>query len=224
LTIPRFLAAPEIAVVAGNVLKAAYAEPLSNKGQKEKVEKDAIERIPRSRYIKRYEKPESIQNRLLLCIGPDQLLAVCSPRPLIPNNADDAVRSRARELFSRVLSSFYEHLQKAIDLADSEAKAKIIKALMSHVDAVAMRIYFSLDLKPELRMPEKSLVEEHRRQLYLELKPLIAALATVVEESPDTTWLLVLPTTYRRRSTASCSMTQVMSSSSRLKPVKLPLL
>jgi hypothetical protein len=74
LTIPRFLAAPEIAVVAGNVLKAAYAESLPNKGQKEKVE-DAIERIPRNRYIKRYEKSESIQNRLLLCIGPDQLLS-----------------------------------------------------------------------------------------------------------------------------------------------------
>lgn len=97
---------------------------------------------------------------------------------LIPNNADDAVRSRARELFSRVLSSCYENLQKAIDLPDSEDKAKTIKALMSHVDEVATRIYFSLDLKPELRTPEKALVEEHRRQLYLELKPLIAALAT----------------------------------------------
>jgi hypothetical protein len=42
---------------------------------------------------------------------------------LIPNNADEAVRSRARELFSRVLSSCYEHLQKANDLADSEDKA-----------------------------------------------------------------------------------------------------
>ena len=68
LTIPRFLAAPEIAVVAGNVLKAAYAESLPNNRQKEKIE-DAIERIPRSRYIKRYERSESIQNRLLLCIG-----------------------------------------------------------------------------------------------------------------------------------------------------------
>ena len=70
---------------------------------------------------------------------------------LIPNNADDAVRSRARELFSGVLSSCYENLQKGIDLPDSEDKAKTIKALMSHVDEVATRIYFSLDLKPELR-------------------------------------------------------------------------
>jgi len=84
LTIPRFLAAPEIAVVAGNVLKAAYAESLPDKGQKEKIE-DAIERIPRSRYIKRYEKPESIQNRLLLCIGPNQLLS-------------SALRDRAEQL------------------------------------------------------------------------------------------------------------------------------
>lgn len=97
---------------------------------------------------------------------------------LIPNNADEAVRSRARDLFSRVLSSCYEHLRKAIDVADSEDKAKSIKALMSHVDEVAMRIYFSLDLKAELRTPERTLVEETRRQLYFELRPLIAALAT----------------------------------------------
>ena len=74
MTIPRFLAAPEVAVVAGNVLKAAYAESLPNQKQREKIE-NAIERIPRSRYIKRYEKAESIQNRLLLCIGPDKLLS-----------------------------------------------------------------------------------------------------------------------------------------------------
>jgi hypothetical protein len=49
---------------------------------------------------------------------------------------------------------------------------------MSHVDEVATRIYFSLDLKAELRTPERTLVEEDRRQLYFELRPLIAALAT----------------------------------------------
>ncbi len=96
---------------------------------------------------------------------------------LIPNNADEAVRGRARELFRRVLSSCYEHLQKAIDLADSEDKAETIKALMSHVDEVATRIYFSLDLKAELRRPEGALEEDDRRQLYFELKPLIVALA-----------------------------------------------
>lgn len=97
---------------------------------------------------------------------------------LIPNNADEAVRSRARELFSRVLSSCYAQLRKAADLPDSEAKATTIKALMSHVDEVATRVYFSLDLKTELRTPEKALIEEDRRKLYFELKPIIAALAT----------------------------------------------
>jgi hypothetical protein len=97
---------------------------------------------------------------------------------LIPNNADDAVRRRARELFSRVLSSCYEHLQAANDLRASEDKAKTIKALMSQVGEVATRIHFSLDLRAELRTSEKALLEENRRQLYFELKSLIAALAT----------------------------------------------
>jgi hypothetical protein len=97
---------------------------------------------------------------------------------LIPRNADEAVRSRARELFSAALSSCYEQLQHVIDLPNSEEKAKAINKLLDHVDEVAMRVYFSLDLKTELRMPDRALEEEDRRRVYFELKPLIAALAT----------------------------------------------
>ena len=104
---------------------------------------------------------------------------------LIPNNADSQARSRAHELYRRILSSCYAHLEKAGGIVDLEQRGKSVTALMKHIDEVALRIYFSFDIQPELRTPERTLAEDQRKQLYFELKPLIAALASGGGETKD---------------------------------------
>jgi hypothetical protein len=73
LTIPEFISAPETTVSVGEVLKAAYGKQLVTGSNAMAIEK-AILRIPDARVVLRYEKPESIRNRLLMCI-PSQFLS-----------------------------------------------------------------------------------------------------------------------------------------------------
>jgi hypothetical protein len=70
--VPELLSAPETTVVAGEALKAAYAAGFVGKDDAGKIE-EAILKIPDAVAILRYEKPESIRNRLLMCIPGDQL-------------------------------------------------------------------------------------------------------------------------------------------------------
>jgi hypothetical protein len=92
-------------------------------------------------------------------------------------------RVKLQHALERLIDSFTEGLIEKDQFTSrmDRTKRRIAeleaKALMSHVDEVATRIYFSLDLKAELRTPEEALLEENRRQLYFELKPLIATLA-----------------------------------------------
>lgn len=96
---------------------------------------------------------------------------------LTPNNADGDARYRARELFQRVLSASYQYLPKTSTITEPKERADAIMAVMRHIDEVASRIYFALDIEPGLRTPERSLTEEQRRSLYFELKPIVSALA-----------------------------------------------
>ncbi len=102
---------------------------------------------------------------------------------LTPKNGDAPVRSRARELFAAVLDTSYEGLRRAPNIADAKERERAFKALMVHIDEVASRIYFSLDIETSLRSGENSLEEDQRRGLYFELKPLIAALSRGHESS-----------------------------------------
>jgi hypothetical protein len=72
LTVPELLSAPETTVVAGQALSAAYSAGLVSSEDAKRIEA-AIQKIPESVAILRYEKPESIRNRLLMCIPGDQL-------------------------------------------------------------------------------------------------------------------------------------------------------
>ena len=85
LKIPRFLAAPEVTIAVGNLLKAAYTESVVSDSDKLQIER-AIQSISRARFVRRYEKPESIQNRLLLCIGAQRIL-----NPELRNRAEELV-------------------------------------------------------------------------------------------------------------------------------------
>jgi hypothetical protein len=67
LTIPELISAPETTIAVGQVLKVAYAEDLVSASDGLALE-NAILTIPDSRVIVRYEKPESIRDRLLMCI------------------------------------------------------------------------------------------------------------------------------------------------------------
>lgn len=72
LTIPELIAAPETTIAAGNLLKAAYSEELVTEADSVRIE-NAILWIPQSQVIVRYEKPESIRARLLMCIPQEQI-------------------------------------------------------------------------------------------------------------------------------------------------------
>jgi hypothetical protein len=72
LTVPEILSAPETTVVAGQALSTAYSAGLVGAEDAKKIE-EAILKIPDSVAILRYEKPESIRNRLVMCIPFDQL-------------------------------------------------------------------------------------------------------------------------------------------------------
>ena len=72
LTISSFIAAPEVTVAVGNVLTAAYQADLVGDADAAAIEA-AIADVPKAQLILRYEKPESIRNRLLRCIPAEQL-------------------------------------------------------------------------------------------------------------------------------------------------------
>lgn len=67
LFIPKFIAAPEVTVEVGDVLKAAYDKGLVSTTDSEKIQ-NAIVLIAKTEFIRRYEKPSRVQERLLLCI------------------------------------------------------------------------------------------------------------------------------------------------------------
>jgi hypothetical protein len=71
--IPRFISAPEVSVAVGEFLKAASAADLINDADYKEIEL-AILRIGRCRPLLRYEKPRSIQRRLLSCLKGDRLV------------------------------------------------------------------------------------------------------------------------------------------------------
>jgi hypothetical protein len=72
LAVPQVLSAPETTIVAGQALSAVYAAKLVKADEATRIE-EAILEVPNAVTILRYEKPESIRNRLLICIPTDQL-------------------------------------------------------------------------------------------------------------------------------------------------------
>ena len=72
LMVPSFIAAPEVTVAVGNTLTAAYGANVVSNVDAEAIE-TAIAEVPNAQLILRYEKPESIRNRLLKCIPQEQL-------------------------------------------------------------------------------------------------------------------------------------------------------
>jgi hypothetical protein len=73
LFIGRFISAPEVTVACGELFKQAFSLGLVSHEDSELIEA-AIERIPRSHFVRRYERGSSIQKRLLSCIPADKLI------------------------------------------------------------------------------------------------------------------------------------------------------
>lgn len=67
LFVPKFIAASEVTVDVGDVLKAAYEKNLVSGIDSEKIQR-AIVHIAKSQFIRRYETPSRVQERLLGCI------------------------------------------------------------------------------------------------------------------------------------------------------------
>jgi hypothetical protein len=67
LFVPKFIAASEVTVDVGDVLKAAYEKNLVSKIDSERIQR-AIVLIAKTKFIRRYETPSRVQERLLGCI------------------------------------------------------------------------------------------------------------------------------------------------------------
>ena len=72
LLIPELISAPETTILTGQLLQSIYAAHLVSPNDALAIE-DAILSIPRASVILRYEKPESIRDRLLMSIPHDQI-------------------------------------------------------------------------------------------------------------------------------------------------------
>jgi hypothetical protein len=72
LTVPKLISAPETTVAAGNLLTAFYEKGIVDQTTGLTIEA-ALTAIPKTDIIIRYEKPESIRDRLLLCIPLEQI-------------------------------------------------------------------------------------------------------------------------------------------------------
>lgn len=72
LFIPEFISAPETTILVGQMLQSIYAEHLLSADDALAIEK-AILSIPNARVILRYEKPESIRDRLLMSIPREEI-------------------------------------------------------------------------------------------------------------------------------------------------------
>jgi hypothetical protein len=72
LFIPTFISAPEVTVDVGEILKAAYERGLVSRSDAERIER-AIVQIARTKFIRRYERAVTIQQRLVGCLPKDSI-------------------------------------------------------------------------------------------------------------------------------------------------------
>jgi hypothetical protein len=91
-----------------------------------------------------------------------------------PENAEELeTRSRARELLVRIVSAVYEAMQRLVETSSSENSREAFAQLLRLLDEVALRVFFTLDVDPQLRNGGAGLTDLSRRELYSELKPVI---------------------------------------------------
>ena len=72
LFIPTFISAPEVTVDVGEILEAAYERGLVSRSDAQRIER-AIVQIARTKFIRRYERAASIQQRLVGCLPKDSI-------------------------------------------------------------------------------------------------------------------------------------------------------
>ena len=72
LFIPTFISAPEVTVDVGEILKAAYERGLVSRSDAQRIER-AIVQIARTKFIRRYERAATIQQRLVGCLPKDSI-------------------------------------------------------------------------------------------------------------------------------------------------------
>jgi hypothetical protein len=97
LFVPKFIAASEVTVDVGDVLKAAYEKNLVSKIDSEKIQR-AIVLISKRKFIRRYETPSRVQERLLGCIPTE---AITNPILRAKLAKGDAKQKRENRPFYR---------------------------------------------------------------------------------------------------------------------------
>lgn len=68
----RFISAPEVTVACGELFKQSYEREIVSAGDSEAIER-AVLLIPKSHFIRRYERATTIQKRLISCIPTDRI-------------------------------------------------------------------------------------------------------------------------------------------------------
>lgn len=131
LTVPQLISAPETTISVGNLLKKAYADRLVNESEALAIEK-AISQIPKATAIRRYEKPEAILNRLLMCIPADQIhsanLKALAHKLMEEKEAHENVPYHHISTFTRQFSTEDWMQEQGIHTSAPE-NARILKAI-----------------------------------------------------------------------------------------------
>lgn len=129
LFIPKFISAPEVTVDVGEILKAAYAKALISQSDAQQIEK-AIVQIARTKFIHRYERAATIQQRLVGCLPKD---SITNPTLLEKINRWGAVKIKENKPFHRSSFGAYtpdphdEYRRAGID-PESKPNADVIAA------------------------------------------------------------------------------------------------
>ena len=129
LFIPKFISAPEVTVDVGEILKAAYERALVSQSDAQLIEQ-AIDQIARTKFIRRYERPATIQQRLVGCLPKD---SITDPTLLEKINRWGTAKMKENKPFHR--SSFGAFTP---DLHDEYRRAGIDPDSKPNADVIAV--------------------------------------------------------------------------------------
>src|ERR1700722_627918 len=174
LFIPKFISAPEVTVDVGEILKAAYEKALVSQSDAQQIEK-AILQIARTKFIRRYERAATIQQRLVSCLPKD---SITNPRLLEKINRWGTAKTKENKPFHRSSFSAFtpdlhdEYRRAGVD-PDSKPNAEVITAT-SKVREFESRHLNSTPSNSDSEMLEPSLRELHELVGVEEVSPQVA--------------------------------------------------
>jgi hypothetical protein len=158
---PKFISAPEVTVDVGEIFKAAYEKALVSQSDCQQIEQ-AILQVARTKFIRRYERAATIQQRLVGCIPKD---SITNPTLLEKINRWGTAKTREnkpffRSSFGAFTPDFHDEYRRAGIDPDSKANADVIAAT-SKVREFESRHLNSTPSTSDSKVMESSLRDLH---------------------------------------------------------------